>query len=145
MGAGYLQASSRIWIGQPSHRGAMIRPWREIKSYYAELLARGTPIQRMLQLVEAIEQSSFANGVHGETSMHDLCLTQIAAPRSASDPYLRISPRFDGTVEFRYVDTHVQSKQWHRAVDENEAFRRLVRFFDQLNWFALELLKSTQN
>ena len=99
----------------------------DIKTFYAELVARGTPVQGMLQLVEAIEQSGFANGVLGETSMHDLCLSQIAAPRTAFDPYLRISPRFDGTIEFRYVDTHVKERQWHRVVDQ--AFPRLVSFF----------------
>jgi hypothetical protein len=123
----------------------MTKPWRDIKAFYAELVGRGTPVQGMLRLVETIEQSRFASGVHGETSMHDLCLTQIAGMRSVSDPYLRISPRLDGTIEFRYVDTHVKAKQWQRVANEDEAFPRLVHFFDQLHWFAAEGPESSQS
>jgi hypothetical protein len=70
--------------------------------------------------------------------MHDLCLTQIASSAYPDGPHLRISPRFDGTIEFRYIDTYVREKQWHRVVQEDEAFSRLVGFFDQLHWFGRE-------
>jgi hypothetical protein len=49
-------------------------------------------------------------------------------------PYLRISPRFDGTIEFRYIDTHIEDKQWRRVVNENDAFARLERFMGQVHW-----------
>ncbi len=123
----------------------MIKPWSEIRKLYEGLVAAGTPLQGMLRLVEQIEGSRYGNGVHGETSMHDLCLTQTAASRFPSDPHLRISPRFDGTIEFRYVDTHLRARQWHRVVDEGHAFARLVRFFEELHWFVTVGPESAPN
>ena len=89
----------------------------------------------MVALVEQIEASHYAKGLHGWTSMHDLCIAQTpGSPQSG--PYLRIAPRFDGKIEFRYIDTYRAERQWHRIVNEDEAFSRLERFFDQLHWFG---------
>jgi hypothetical protein len=100
----------------------------DIKTFYQGLAAGGSPLQGMTRLVEQIEASRYVSGVHGETSMHDLCLTQVASSAFPDGPHLRTSPRFDGTVEFRYIDTHVREKQWHRMVKEDDAFSRLVLF-----------------
>jgi len=116
----------------------MIRPWKDIKTFYQGLVAGGSPLQGMVRLGEQIEASRYVSGVHGETSMHDLCLTQATSSTFPDGPHLRISPRFDGTIEFRYIDSHVREKQWHRIVKEDDAFSRPVRFFDQLHWFARE-------
>jgi hypothetical protein len=89
----------------------------------------------MLRLVEQIEASRYARGIYAVTSMHDLCITQQPSGGYLDGPYLRISPLFDGSIEFRYFDTHVRQRQWHRIVKENDAFARLERFFDQLHWF----------
>ena len=113
----------------------MIRPWKDIVDRYRDLANRGMPIQGMLHLTEQIEASRYAAGIFGQTSMHDLCITQTADD-GFRGPHLRVSPRFDGTIEFRYVDTHVTARQWHRVVKEEDAFGRLVGFFDQLHWFA---------
>ena len=114
----------------------MIKPWKDIAVFYRGLADGGMPVHGMLRLVEQIEASCYAAGIFGETSMHDLCVTQTARGGFPERPYLRISPRLDGTMEFRYVDTHVHSKQWHRVVNDDDAFARLVGFFDQLHWFA---------
>ena len=116
----------------------MIKPWTDIRAFYQQLVAAGAPLEAMVRLVEEIEASRYAKGVHGETSMHDLCVTQAASSAYPDGPYLRISPRFDGTIEFRYIDTYVHEKQWHRVVREDDAFQRLVGFFDQLRWFGRE-------
>jgi hypothetical protein len=55
-------------------------------------------------------------------------------PYPYNGPYLRISPRFDGTLELRYIDTHIEDKQWRRAVDQDHAFARLERFMEQVLW-----------
>lgn len=115
----------------------MIRTWGDIKTFYQGLVTNGAPLQGMVRLVEQIEGSPYAGGVHGETQMYELRLTQIPSSSVYPDgPHLRISPRFDGTIEFRYIDTYVEKKQWHRVVEEGDAFSRLVRFFDQLRWFG---------
>jgi hypothetical protein len=63
----------------------------------------------MLHLTEQIEASRYAAGIFGETSMHDLCIMQTSGA-FWQGAYLRISPRFDGTIEFRYIDTHVVAR-----------------------------------
>jgi hypothetical protein len=110
----------------------MIRPWSEIRSFYEQL---GAPLQGMLRLVEQIEGSRYANGIHGETSVCDLCITQLPNSAYPDGPYLRISPQADGLLEFRYVDTYVRNRQWSRRVKQDEGFSRLELFFDQLHWF----------
>ena len=113
----------------------MIRPWSEIRSFYEQLVAKGASPQGMLRLVEQIEASKYVNGIHGETSACDLCITQLPKSSYPDAPYLRISPPSDGSIEFRYFDTYVRQRQWHRTVKEGEAFSRLERFFSQLHWF----------
>jgi hypothetical protein len=110
----------------------MARTWSEIKRHYLQL-----GLQGMVRLIEQIEASSYVTGVWAWTSMYDLCVAQMPV----TDPlnvgsYLRISPLFNGNVEFRYLDTYAKDRQWHRVVAEREAFSRLERFFDQLNWFG---------
>jgi len=67
--------------------------------------------------------------------MADLCLQQVPSGKPYDGPFLRISPRPDGTVEFRYADTSVASRQWHRVVKADDALGRLERFLQQLHWF----------
>jgi hypothetical protein len=68
--------------------------------------------------------------------MHDLHIVQTPVTYPYDGPCLIISPKADGLVDFRYVDTIIVSKQWHRTVPGSEAFSRLQRFADQLHWFA---------
>jgi hypothetical protein len=70
--------------------------------------------------------------------MHDLCIAQVPCTYPYNGPYLRVSPRFDGTIEFRYIDTAIEERQWHRLVNEEDAFRRLELFMDQLHWVVRE-------
>jgi len=118
----------------------MTSSWVEIERFYRWLVDEGLKVRGMLHLVEQIRASRYASALHAWTSMHDLCIVQT--PRTYPDthdlPYLRITPFFDGTVEFRYIDTFVEEKQWHRRVDEEDAFQRLERFIDQLHWVVRE-------
>ena len=69
--------------------------------------------------------------------MHDLCITQTSASYPHEWPYLRVSPLFDGRIEFRYMDAAIEHKQWSRIVAGDAAFERLERFFQQLKWFPI--------
>jgi hypothetical protein len=53
-----------------------------------------------------------------------------------SPHHLRASPQFDGTVEFRYIDTHIKSRQWSRTVPPEAVIGRFEAFLDQLHWIA---------
>jgi hypothetical protein len=110
----------------------MTRPWADIEATY-----RGRDeVAAMLRLVEQVRASLHESILHAWTSMHDLCIVQAPCTHPYNGPYLRISPRFDGTIEFRYVDSHIVAKQWHRVVEDEEAFARLERFMEQLHWIS---------
>jgi hypothetical protein len=116
----------------------MIVPWNEISDRYREAVEAGANARGMLRLVEQIEASDYARALYAWTSMHDLCIAQVPCTYPYNGPYLRVSPRFDGTIEFRYIDTAIEERQWHRLVNEEDAFRRLELFMDQLHWVVRE-------
>ena len=114
----------------------MIRPWADIRDFYIGLANRDDSLEAMANLVTEIERSRYKEGLFGWTSMLDLCIAQTAVTYPHVEPYLRISPLSDGQLEFRYVDTHNEKKQWRRVVHGTDGFHRLERFLEQLNWFA---------
>jgi hypothetical protein len=113
----------------------MAKSWSEIKRHY-EHWAASPEFGGMIQLVEDIETSPYAQGIWAWTSMLDLCVAQMPVTDPLRMGYLRISPLHDGNIEFRYLDTAIEDRQWHRVVPAPEAFARLERFFHQLNWFG---------
>lgn len=114
----------------------MVRPWNELRDSYQERVNSGMPVQSMLQLVDQILASRYLGGLHAWTSMHSLCIVQVPHVVYPYDgPLLVIEPLFNGTTDFRYVDTRDKEKQWHRVVKEGEEFQRLEKFLDQLCWF----------
>jgi hypothetical protein len=113
----------------------MIRSWSEIRKRYATVAPSSVALKAMLDLVDRIESSPYATGLFAWTSMHDLCIAQTPVTYPYNGPYLRISPRQNGQIEFRYFDTTVVEKQWYRMVDGDDAFVRLESFIKQLHWF----------
>jgi hypothetical protein len=118
----------------------MVRSWSELKRQYEDYVVSLSELRGMIQLIEDIEASPYARGIWAWTSMHDLCVAQmpITDPLRAA-PYLRISPLRDGNIDFRYVDTAIKDRQWHRVVPVGVAFSRLERFFHQLHWFSCKV------
>ena len=120
----------------------MTRPWKSIRKRYADITAAQHEadsvlyFKAMLNLVTAIEQSRYATGLHGWTSMHDLYIDQTPVNYPYDGPRLKISPLHEGKLEFRYIDTPLEAKQWHRVVDQSEGFARLEKFLKQLHWFT---------
>jgi hypothetical protein len=114
-----------------------LRSWSNIKIHYTRYAESLPELRSMTKLIEQIEASRYANGVWAWTSIYDLCVAQMPITNPLNvGPYLRISPLRDGNFDFRYMDTAVKDRQWHRVVPAAEAFSRLERFFDQLNWFG---------
>ena len=111
-------------------------PWNRIRDHYAATADSSAALKAMLNLVDEIKASSYSEGLFAWTSMHDLCIAQTSVTYPYDGPYLRISPRDKGQVEFRYLDTPIVDKQWHRTVEGDDAFRRLDRFVKQLHWFG---------
>ena len=113
----------------------MNKPWPVIVAQYAECTERGAEMQAMLALVQRIAGSQLAVGLFAWTSMFDLCITQTAVTYPYDGPYLKISPRQNGRIEFRYLDTRAEDKQWVRVVDPVDTIPRLLKFLHQLHWF----------
>ena len=74
--------------------------------------------------------------------MFDLCIVQIPVSHPYNGPLLRISPISEHQIEFRYLDTYEKMQQWHRTVDAEHAWPRLIKFLNQLRWFPADVLES---
>lgn len=120
----------------------MTQPWSQIVACYEAYKGADGSIHALGRLTRRIGESPLAKGLFGSPSMFDLCITQIPVSYPFDGPLLRISPIPGGRVEFRYVDTYVISKQWHRTVEADQAWGRLIKFLDQLKWFPADLLES---
>lgn len=120
--------------------GQLIRPWSEIRRFYASI-----PSQvEMEKLVCSIESSPFVSGLFGWTSHCELQIVQTYVDAPYRGPFLRIRQLGSAKrIEFCYLDTHVESRQWRREVDSSEAFSQLVHFFEQLHWFTTYPVTST--
>ena len=114
----------------------MVKDWSSIKETYLELEDRGLAFQSMVNLVEAIIQSSELSKLYAWTSMHDLCIVQTPVEYPYDGPFLKVSPLFNGSIEFRYLDTGIKENQWHHIVIENQAASELMNFVEKLHWFV---------
>jgi len=86
-------------------------------------------------LAIAIADGPLSSILFGWASMFDLCIQQTDA-FPGSGPYLKISPLASGNVEFRYYDTAVPQRQWHREVPPEAVIPRFRAFLEQLHWLA---------
>lgn len=71
--------------------------------------------------------------LYGWTSMFDLCIQQVDV-EPFSGPHLRVTPLHSGRIEFRYVDTAIAQRQWHRETTPDAVVQRFTSFMDQLRW-----------
>jgi len=112
----------------------MMRPWPDLKEFYEDLLRHGHHIDPYLAIVNHLITSRKAESLHASTSHFHLRICQSDAKFPDVPPHLRISGGEE--LEFRYIDTDVQEKQWHRVVAGEHAAPRLEKFFEQLRWFG---------
>ena len=90
----------------------------------------------MDRLVRQIEASRYAQGLFPWMSHWTLYIAQTPVEYPYWGPCLRIELVENETkMEFRYIDTHIKEKQWHRTVDSSDGFNRLERFIQALHWF----------
>src|SRR5215831_12939013 len=81
----------------------MILSWLQIRRHYAETADSSVALKAILNLVDEITASQYADGLFAWTSMHDLCIAQTCVTYPYDGPYLRISPRDYGQLEFQYL------------------------------------------
>lgn len=113
----------------------MIQPWPKIVAHYEEYAGENRSVHVLRDLVRKIAGTSLSSGLHGWTSVFDLCIAQVEASYPYDGPRLIISPLSNNLVEFRYVDTYEKAKQWHRTVDSTEVVFCFETFLSQLRWF----------
>jgi hypothetical protein len=95
----------------------------------------GEALGSIESLADTIATGPLSSVLFGWTSMFDLCVQQTDA-FPGSGPYLKVSPLPSGWVEFRYVDTAIRSRQWHREVPPEAVIPRFRGFLEQLHWLA---------
>ena len=112
----------------------MTRPWRDIQETYESRLQVNPQLQSMVRFVEQVRGCQLSR-LHAWTSMNDLYIVQQAVSYPYYGPKLLVSPKPDGNIELRYIDSHIEKKQWRRLLPEDLAFARLRKFTDELRWF----------
>jgi hypothetical protein len=119
----------------------MIRPWDLIVDHIRSVRENSadekfsSALRGVERLADFIAHSSLRHALFGWTSMADLCIQQTAHTPS-SVAHLRISAQPSGLIEFRYIDTAVERKQWTRTETPERAVHRLTTFLDQLHWVS---------
>jgi hypothetical protein len=114
----------------------MTKDWSAIVARYAVAATSDPSIEGVAALARHIQETELSSGLFGWTSMFDLCITQTEVSYPYHGPYLRIKPQPAGMVEFRYIDTFVEAKQWQRTVPAAEVIPRLHSFLGQPHWFG---------
>ncbi|TSE03188.1 hypothetical protein C1D09_027035 [Mesorhizobium intechi] len=84
-------------------------------------------------LAAFIASGPLRSTLYGWTSMFDPCIQQVDV-EPYSGPHLMVTPLHCGRIEFRYVDTAIAQRQWHRETTPDAVVPRFVRFMDQLGW-----------
>src|SRR4051812_12866193 len=106
----------------------MTKSWSDIIARYRKYQGESRSIHALADLAERINKSPMAAGLFAWTSMFDLCIVQREVSYPYVGPLLRLSPASEDQIEFRYEDTGDRSRQWHRTVDAEEGFARLLKF-----------------
>ena len=113
--------------------------WDDVRDRYQSVSDTESWVSAMLELVDHISSSPVGKGLYPWTSMFDLIITQTpTAPFGGSYPMplLKISPKGNGKIEFRYADTGDEDRQWIREVHQEQATSRFDGFIDQLGWLV---------
>lgn len=114
----------------------MIQEWSSVLTQYREWASLGPAYAGIHALIAQIAESPLANQLHCWLSMHDLCIVQTEVSHPYFGPFLRVAPLASGSVEFRYEDTAIQKRQWHRQVAPEEVPVQLSKFLSQLHWLS---------
>ncbi|MBY5740188.1 hypothetical protein [Rhizobium leguminosarum] len=119
----------------------MMKPWPLLVDHIRNVRKRSedekfsSALLGIEQLADFIAQGSLRDALFGWTSMADLC-GQQTEHKPYSVAYLRISAQSSGLIEFRFIDTAVDRRQWTRTEPPERAVDRLRTFLDQLHWVS---------
>lgn len=118
----------------------MNQPWPSIVEQYQGYAGESESIRAVSDLCDHIASGPLSNALFAWTSMFDLHIVQTPVEYPYEGPRLLVSPRLDGQVEFRYVDTPAVDRQWVRSEKPEMVVARLHEFLRQLRWVTEDLL-----
>ena len=97
--------------------------------------------ESMARLCRYIDASPMKSGLHGHTSMHQLRIAQVEYefPPDPTIPWLTIEPKANDQIEFCYLDTNIEERQWRRITAPANVLDRFRNTVRQLGWSAVEL------
>jgi hypothetical protein len=109
-------------------------PWKDIVSYFRGLGENVASLLPMAELAKQLADSGYAaDGLHGNTSMHTLMISQ--SRDITGNPHLRIEWN-DREQEFRFTYEDGSLKPWRRVCHRSEVFEVLERFLvKRARWF----------
>ncbi len=116
--------------------------WQSIVAHYARRRenSENTGSAPYMEAVCALEhialhaqRGGLAMDLFPWTSVDALCLQQVDVAPYAG-PYLALTPLADGAIEFRYVDTAIERRQWKRIESPETALARLDHVIAPLHW-----------
>lgn len=121
----------------------MQRTWEELRDHYkeaSEYMPQAFDVhQAMVGLCDWVCKESLSGSIFGNSSHHILIIaqTKFEWPACSSLQVLKITPKFDTSeLEFRFIDTHLESRQWLRLepADSEYLIKRLQSFMKQTGW-----------
>lgn len=121
----------------------MHQTWQKNENHYREAIGYMPEFsdmhRAMAELCNWIGKSNLSASLFGGTSMHALLITQVELENlnHPSIQYLRIEPDFKTKkIEFRFLDTHLEERQWHRIEPPNSQrlIKRFIGFLKQVGW-----------
>ncbi len=91
--------------------------------------------QAIADLCFYIDARPIRSGVHGWQSMYELSIVQLPV-WTPDGAHLHIKPFSADAIEFRYIDTHLPTRQWSRRNPADHIVHRFTNTMRQLGWFT---------
>jgi hypothetical protein len=111
-------------------------------AHYESYNGESNAVHAVGSLASYIAGGPLANALFAWTSLFALCITQTLVTYPYDGPHLRVEPRPDGQIEFRYIDTWEKDQQWVRVVKLEEVVPTMHSFLRRLKWVSEDLLRE---
>jgi hypothetical protein len=111
----------------------MVRPWEDIRRHYTIRPRDHPALQAMARLIEQIQQSNLSR-LYAWTSVNDLLIVPAPATYPYDGPRVRVSPRFNGTIELSYSAGDGSPKEPPQSLPEDDVFGPLQKLANELSW-----------
>jgi len=118
------------------------RDWKDISAFYldedyrSEDLEYNQSLDALGHLCSWVSSSEYSKTLFAFTSHHRLNIFQRPPryPECLLTQHLNLTPTENGQVEFVFVDTFNQDKQWKRSANKDDICKRLEGFMLQVGW-----------